>query len=182
MIACRRSVIIAVIQPKPMKIATALLCITGLSLLCTACETNVRQEVPENRGSVTSDSNPTYNWPNNKWQKLSSNEWFELFKLDIKRNESFLGIVYHKTDAQLGIAMSVLIARNAKERGFAFCRLTEISSEGAKRELPNGLLPDGPKLVFYYRVIYSDKRPNGDDADIIDVMQFAQIPLDSDKP
>ena len=140
MIACRRSVIIAVIQPKPMKIATALLCITGLSLLCTACETNVRQEGPENRGSVTSDSNPTYNWPNNKWEKLSSNEWFELFKLDIKRNESFLGIVYHKTDAQLGIAMSVLIARNAKERGFAFCRLTEISSEKAKRELPLSLI------------------------------------------
>ena len=157
-------------------------CLIGLALVMVGCDSTLDQQ-PTGKVEPEQSSQPASSNESREpqWHRFASNEWYELYELKLSENEFLICMAAHKTDAQLGIGISVEIARMANSRGGKFFRAEEIVPTKAQAALVESLLPDGRVLESYAKVEYFATKPI-DDENLVDVAAMAKIPLDDDEP
>jgi len=80
------------------------------------------------------------------WELIDSNEWYDIFELKLTDRESFISTAFHKTDAQLGIGVSLSVAVLADDRGFKYFRFNDASLTEEQAKMLEPLLPEGRVL------------------------------------
>ena len=110
-----------------------------------------------------------------EWRLVHSNEWYDLFELNLTDTEALICTAFHKTDAQLGIGIAFNIAILADDREFKYFTFKEASLTENQTRILEPLLPESRVLESHFLVEYSNAEPEDPDSHVFDAEFMTQL-------
>ena len=161
------------------QIMTRLILATSLALLLGCNSSANRNTEADSGGTSYSATSPTHDDTRSEdWRLIDSNEWYDLFELNLTDTESIICSAFHKTDAQLGIGIALNVAILADDRGFRFFRFKETSLTDEQARMLEPLLPKDRVLETHSLAEFLNVEPEESHTHVFNAAFMTQLRQD----